>query len=46
MAAAAALTRAGPGGPIADGVDKVKIADLNAEYAYFPARTRVKWGQQ
>jgi quinohemoprotein ethanol dehydrogenase len=38
------LTRAGPGGPIADGVDKVKIADLNAEYAYFPARTRVKVG--
>jgi plastocyanin len=35
---------AGPGGPIADGVDKVKIADLNAEYAYFPARTRVKAG--
>ena len=38
------LTKAGPGGPIADGVDKVKIADLNAEYAYFPARTRVKVG--
>ena len=38
------LTIAGPGGPIAPGVDKVKIADLNAEYAYFPARTRVKVG--
>ena len=38
------LTTAGPGGPIAAGVDKVKIADLNAEYAYFPARTRVKAG--
>jgi quinohemoprotein ethanol dehydrogenase len=37
-------TTAGPGGPIAQGVDKVKIADLNAEYAYFPARTRVKAG--
>ena len=38
------LTKAGPGGPIANGVDKVKIADLNAEYAYFPARTEVKAG--
>ncbi len=38
------LTTAGPGGPIANGVDKVKIADLNAEYAYFPARTEVKAG--
>jgi quinohemoprotein ethanol dehydrogenase len=38
------LTAAGPGGPIVDGADKVKIADLNAEYAYFPARTRVKAG--
>jgi quinohemoprotein ethanol dehydrogenase len=37
-------TTAGPGGPIADGVKTVKIADLNAEYAYFPARTRVKAG--
>src|SRR5271155_2083363 len=37
-------TPAGPGGPIAAGVDKVKIADLNAEYAYFPARTRGKAG--
>jgi quinohemoprotein ethanol dehydrogenase len=37
-------TTAGPGGPIAAGVDKVKIADLNAEFAYFPARTRVKAG--
>jgi quinohemoprotein ethanol dehydrogenase len=38
------LTTAGPGGPIADGVKTVKIADLNAEYAYFPGRTRVKVG--
>jgi plastocyanin len=37
-------TTAGPGGPIVAGVDKVKIADLNAEYAYFPARMRVKAG--
>ena len=37
-------TTAGPGGPIAAGVDKVKIADLNAEYAYFPARTEIKAG--
>jgi plastocyanin len=38
------LTTAGPGGPIAAGAETVKIADLNAEYAYFPARTRVKVG--
>ncbi len=36
-------TVAGPGGPITPG-DKVKIADLNAEYAYFPGRLRVKAG--
>jgi len=35
---------AGPLGPIADGVSTVKIGDLNAEYAYFPSRTRVKPG--
>ena len=37
-------TVAGPGGAIADGVDKVKIGDNNVEYAYWPARTRVKAG--
>ena len=37
-------TVAGPGGAIAEGVDKVKIADNNVEYAYWPARTRVKAG--
>jgi quinohemoprotein ethanol dehydrogenase len=37
-------TVAGPGGAIADGVDKVKIADNNVEYSYWPARTRVKAG--
>jgi quinohemoprotein ethanol dehydrogenase len=37
-------TVAGPGGAIADGTDKVKIGDNNSEYAYFPARTRVKAG--
>lgn len=35
---------AGPGGAVADGVDKVKIGDNNVEYAYWPARTRVKAG--
>jgi alcohol dehydrogenase (cytochrome c) len=38
------LTVAGPVGPIIDGADKVKIADLNAEYAYFPGRARAKTG--
>ena len=38
------LTVARPVGPIIDGADKVKIADLNAEYAYFPGRARVKKG--
>ena len=28
----------------ADGNDKVRIGDNNSEYAYFPARTRVKAG--
>jgi quinohemoprotein ethanol dehydrogenase len=37
-------TVAGPGGALADGVDKVKIGDNNVEYAYWPARTRVKSG--
>jgi len=35
---------AGPGGPIAQGVDTIKIGDRNVEYSYFPARTRVKAG--
>jgi alcohol dehydrogenase (cytochrome c) len=37
-------TKVGPCGPVAAGVDKIRIADLNAEYAYFPARTEVKAG--
>ena len=37
-------TVAGPGGAVADGTDKVKIGDNNVEYAYWPARTRVKAG--
>src|SRR5215471_4374316 len=40
----APLTVAGPGGAVADGTDKVKIGDNNVEYAYWPARTRVKAG--
>ena len=35
---------AGPAGPIANGVDTVKIGDNNVEYSYGPARTRVKAG--
>ena len=35
---------AGPGGPIAQGVDTIKIGDRNVEYSYFPARTRIKTG--
>jgi plastocyanin len=31
-------------GPVADGVDTIKIGDNNVEYAYWPARTRVKAG--
>jgi alcohol dehydrogenase (cytochrome c) len=38
------LTVAGPGGAVADGVDKVKIADNNVEYSYWPARARIKAG--
>jgi len=37
-------TVAGPTGPIAEGVDTVKIGDNNIEYAYFPRRARVKAG--
>jgi plastocyanin len=40
----APATVAGPGGAVAEGVDKVKIADNNVEYAYWPARTRIKAG--
>jgi len=35
---------AGSTGPIADGVDAVKIGDNNVEFAYFPRRARVKAG--
>jgi hypothetical protein len=35
---------AGPTGPIADGVNTIKIGDNNIEYRYFPARTRIKAG--
>jgi plastocyanin len=35
---------AGPAGPIAEGVDTVKIGDNNVEYRYFPGRTRIKAG--
>jgi quinohemoprotein ethanol dehydrogenase len=35
---------AGPGGPIAQGIDTIKIGDRNVEYSYFPARTRIKAG--
>jgi quinohemoprotein ethanol dehydrogenase len=35
---------AGPGGPIATGVDTVKMGDRNVEYSYFPSRIRVKVG--
>jgi alcohol dehydrogenase (cytochrome c) len=38
------VTIAGPGGAVAEGVDKVKIADNNVEYSYWPARIRVKAG--
>jgi quinohemoprotein ethanol dehydrogenase len=37
-------TIAGPLGPIADGATTVKIGDNNVEYAYWPARTKVKAG--
>src|SRR6202040_93402 len=35
---------AGPVGPIAPGADSIKIGDNNVEYAYGPARTRIKAG--
>jgi len=35
---------AGPTGPVADGVNTIKIGDNNVEYSYGPARTRVKAG--
>src|SRR5260370_32647487 len=35
---------AGPVGPIAPGADTIKIGDNNVEYAYSPARTRIKAG--
>jgi alcohol dehydrogenase (cytochrome c) len=35
---------AGPLGPIADGTSTIKIGDNNVEYAFWPARTRVKAG--
>jgi quinohemoprotein ethanol dehydrogenase len=38
------MTVAGPGGAVAEGVDKVKIADNNVEYSYWPARARIKAG--
>jgi quinohemoprotein ethanol dehydrogenase len=37
-------TIAGPRGPIAAGVDTVRIADGNVEYRYGPARIRIKAG--
>jgi alcohol dehydrogenase (cytochrome c) len=33
-----------PAGPVADGVDTIKIGDNNVEYSYWPARTLVKAG--
>jgi quinohemoprotein ethanol dehydrogenase len=37
-------TVSGPTGPVATGVDAVKIGDRNVEYSYFPSRIRVKVG--
>jgi quinohemoprotein ethanol dehydrogenase len=37
-------TMAGPGGPIAAGVDKVEISAGNVEYRYGPGRIRIKVG--
>jgi quinohemoprotein ethanol dehydrogenase len=37
-------TIAGPTGPVAGGVDTVRIADGNVEYRYGPARIRIKAG--
>ena len=37
-------TVGGPTGPIAQGVNTIKIGDNNMEYVYLPARTRIKAG--
>ncbi len=37
-------TVAGPTGPIASGVDTIKIGANNTEYSFSPARTRIKKG--
>ena len=37
-------TVSGPTGPIAEGVDTIKIGDNNVEYAYWPSRIRIKVG--
>jgi quinohemoprotein ethanol dehydrogenase len=37
-------TVAGPTGPVAEGVDTIKIGDFNIEYSYAPRRARVKAG--
>jgi len=37
-------TIAGPTGPIATGVDTVKMGDNNVEYSYAPSRIRIKAG--
>jgi alcohol dehydrogenase (cytochrome c) len=37
-------TVAGPVGPVAAGADTVKIGDNNVEYAFWPARNRIKAG--
>jgi len=37
-------TVSGPTGPIAEGVDTIKIGDNNVEYAYWPSRIRIKAG--
>ncbi|MBV9248353.1 MAG: PQQ-binding-like beta-propeller repeat protein [Acetobacteraceae bacterium] len=39
-------TTAGPLGAIAQNVDTIKIGDNNVEYAFWPARTRVKKGTE
>jgi hypothetical protein len=42
--AVATAPTAGPTGPVAEGVDSIKIGDNNMGYRYFPGRTRVKAG--
>jgi plastocyanin len=37
-------TVAGPTGPVAEGVDTIKIGDANIEYSYAPRRDKVKAG--